>query len=199
MGNFMVYQDRLEINLLQLFGHPENSEWFSIISVIIFEVKHCWWTETNKIGNDDFVFYVSIALNIFTAPLPLPLLRRPWICNFCQQTSPNHWFANVNMTSYRDVTNSAYLLTMTTMGLCHCSILEFGRGHPMKQSPRASLDLCTSLITRKYNLIVILKKCRNFFAQIFEILPKFLTNQKFWVYACTSSSYSTGAVKPRDC
>ena len=39
IGNFMVYQDRLEINLLQLFGHPDNSEWFSIISVIIFEVN----------------------------------------------------------------------------------------------------------------------------------------------------------------
>ena len=35
---FMVYQDRLEINLLQLFGHPDNSE-FSIISVIILEVN----------------------------------------------------------------------------------------------------------------------------------------------------------------
>jgi len=35
----MVYQDRLEINLLQRFGHPENLEWFSIISVIIFEVN----------------------------------------------------------------------------------------------------------------------------------------------------------------
>jgi len=35
----MVHQGRLEINLLQLFGHPENSEGFSIISVIIFEVN----------------------------------------------------------------------------------------------------------------------------------------------------------------
>jgi len=26
IGNFMVYQDRFEINLLQLFGHPDNSE-----------------------------------------------------------------------------------------------------------------------------------------------------------------------------
>ena len=26
IGTFMVYQDRLETNLLQLFGHPENSE-----------------------------------------------------------------------------------------------------------------------------------------------------------------------------
>jgi len=36
---FMVYQDRLEINLLQLFGHPDSSERFSIISVIILEVN----------------------------------------------------------------------------------------------------------------------------------------------------------------
>jgi len=35
----MVYQDRLKTKLLQLFGHPENSECFSIISVIIFEVN----------------------------------------------------------------------------------------------------------------------------------------------------------------
>ena len=39
IGNFMVYQDRLEINLPQLFGHSDSSEWFSIISVIIFEVN----------------------------------------------------------------------------------------------------------------------------------------------------------------
>jgi len=31
-GNFMVYQDQLETNLLQLFRHPENSECFSIIA-----------------------------------------------------------------------------------------------------------------------------------------------------------------------
>jgi len=48
-GIFRVYQDRLETNLLQLFTHPENSECFSIIYVIIFEVnivtaknKHNW-------------------------------------------------------------------------------------------------------------------------------------------------------------
>jgi len=35
----MVYQDRLETNLLQLFPHPENSELFSIICAIIFEVN----------------------------------------------------------------------------------------------------------------------------------------------------------------
>jgi len=35
----MTYQDRIETNLLQLFAHLESSEWFSIISGIIFEVK----------------------------------------------------------------------------------------------------------------------------------------------------------------
>jgi len=39
IGNFMVYQDRLETNLLRLFVHPENSEWFSIIYVIVFEIN----------------------------------------------------------------------------------------------------------------------------------------------------------------
>jgi len=40
---------------------------------------------------------------------------------------------------------SYYLVTMTTM--CHCSILEFGRGHTIKQSPRSSPDLCTPMCT----------------------------------------------------
>jgi len=35
IANFMVYEDRLQTNLLQLFTDPENSEWFSILSVII--------------------------------------------------------------------------------------------------------------------------------------------------------------------
>jgi len=39
VGNFMICHDQLETNLLQLFSHPESSEWFSIISVFIFEVN----------------------------------------------------------------------------------------------------------------------------------------------------------------
>jgi len=38
IGSFMVYQDRLEANSLQLFAHSETSECFSKTSVIIFEV-----------------------------------------------------------------------------------------------------------------------------------------------------------------
>jgi len=39
IGNFIVYKDRIETYLLKLCAHPENSEWFSVISVIIFEVN----------------------------------------------------------------------------------------------------------------------------------------------------------------
>jgi len=46
----------------------------------------------------------------------------------CQQTSPEHWFANVNLTSCCGVTNSVYPVTITTIGLNHCLILEFDRG-----------------------------------------------------------------------
>ena len=38
-GNLIDYQDRLETILFQLFAHSENLEWFSIISVIVFEVN----------------------------------------------------------------------------------------------------------------------------------------------------------------
>jgi len=67
--NFTVYQNWIQTNLLQLFAHPENSEWFSVIPVIIiFEVnivaerKQAYWQHF-------FVFskFFSSALNFFTA------------------------------------------------------------------------------------------------------------------------------------
>jgi len=40
IGNFIVYQDRLETNLLQLFAHVENSDCFPVIpAIIILEVN----------------------------------------------------------------------------------------------------------------------------------------------------------------
>jgi len=39
IGNFIVYQDRIETDLLKLCAHPENSEWFTVISVILFKVN----------------------------------------------------------------------------------------------------------------------------------------------------------------
>jgi len=38
-GNVMVHPYRIETNLLQLFAHPESSEGFSVIYVIIFEIN----------------------------------------------------------------------------------------------------------------------------------------------------------------
>jgi len=35
----MFFQDKFETNLFQLFTHPLNSKWFSIIFAIIFEVN----------------------------------------------------------------------------------------------------------------------------------------------------------------
>jgi len=63
----------------------------------------------------------------------------------CQQTSPKRWFANVNTTSYFEVTNIVYPQLMTNIR--HCSMLEFGGGHTIKQTPRLSPDVCTLLET----------------------------------------------------
>ena len=35
----MAYQNRFEIDLLQLFEHPENWRWSSVISFVVFEVN----------------------------------------------------------------------------------------------------------------------------------------------------------------
>ena len=53
MGNFMVYQDRFQTNLLQLFAQQENLKWFPLFSAIIGEVNII--AEKNRkmhIGND---------------------------------------------------------------------------------------------------------------------------------------------------
>jgi len=68
-----------------------------------------------------FVFYnfpLSSTL-LLSPPAPAPL----YAC--CVIKLHQNVFAHVNMTSYRDVTNNVYLVTVTTMGLRHCSILEF--------------------------------------------------------------------------
>jgi len=57
-----------------------------------------------------------------------------------QQTSPKRWFANANMTSYYDVANSVYPVTMTTI---RCwTIPEFGRGaYNQAVTPRITRSL----------------------------------------------------------
>jgi len=60
IGNFMVYQDQFETNLLQLSAHPETSERFFIIFVIIFEVNIV--AEQKQVGlylETIFLFFIS--------------------------------------------------------------------------------------------------------------------------------------------
>ena len=66
----MVYQDRIETNLLQLLAHPEISKVFKCgYFCYYFWGQYCWWTETSISGNDFFYFWlVFIALNSFSAP-----------------------------------------------------------------------------------------------------------------------------------
>ena len=66
----MVYKDPLETILLQLFAHPQNSQWFSIRSALFLrstlllrENRHNWYR---------FVCFLqaSVTLNSFISPLP---------------------------------------------------------------------------------------------------------------------------------
>jgi len=75
----MGFQDRLETNLLQLFAHQPTSEWFSIISAIIFEISVVAAQKEAQVTIFCFL-QASIALNSFTVPPPaLPLFRRPCV------------------------------------------------------------------------------------------------------------------------
>jgi len=107
----------------------------------------------------------------------------------CKQTSPKRWFGNVNMTSYCDVKNSVYPVIMTTIR--HCLILEVGRWHPIKQSPRASPELCTRLMPHatsasmtscNYTIIYLSKCIRNlsFMKRGFVLIKRFFYYWSKW-------------------
>jgi len=76
----MVYQDRIETNLLQQFAQQENPEWFSIISAIVFEVSIAAERKKN-IGNDLLVFYK------FHFPSAFILLPCPTVVLACLKRS----------------------------------------------------------------------------------------------------------------
>jgi len=122
IGNYMVYQDRHKTKLFAAIPAPRKFRKIFYNFCYYFWGQHCWWTETNIIGNDFFVIYK------FPLPSTIFLLPLPYRCSgvLCQKSSPKRWFANVNMTSYCDVTNMEYPVTITTIR--HCSIIEFGRG-----------------------------------------------------------------------
>ena len=94
IGNSVICKDRLETNLLQLFAHPRNLEWFSIISAIIFEVNVvAAQKQAYKGWRFAWFLQASIALNSFTAPLPYRCSGVP-ACNMNakgQTWSKNIW------------------------------------------------------------------------------------------------------------
>jgi len=90
--------------------------------------QYRWWTETNIIGKDFFIFH----------KFPSPLFYC-FYCSPCPTASPaslnmhvmstnfaKTLVTNLNMMSYCDVAKRVYPVTMTTIR--HCSILEFDRG-----------------------------------------------------------------------
>jgi len=133
--NFMIYQNWLKTNLLQLFGHPENSEWFSIISAIIFEVN---------IVDEQKQTQLVMIFCFCKFPLPSTLLLLPCHCSAVPECTCVNKLANVNITSRCDVTNSVCPATMTTIR--HCSIPEFGRGIQLSSRP-GHRQTCTPLRT----------------------------------------------------
>jgi len=131
-GNFMVYTRSTWNKFIAAIRAPRKFRMIFYNFCYYFWDRHCWWTETNIIGNDFFIFYKFPFSQLFyfppcptAAPPALPLPRRPWICTLFQQTSPKRKHGY-------DVINSVYPVTMTTIR--HCSMLEFGRGHPIKHS-----------------------------------------------------------------
>jgi len=100
------------------------------------------------------------------------------ICMLYQQTSPKRWFTNVTITSYYDVTNRVYPVTMTT--IYHCSILEFGRGHKIKQSPehhQTSVRHYTCSVGYEYYLSSQIFSLKQFHKAIASIWSKYTMDQ----------------------
>jgi len=70
---FHGWQDLVETNLLQLFTHLQHSEWFSTLSIIIFEVNIL----PNKHIGEEFCVFCIIAFP------SIPLVPLPYRCFGC--------------------------------------------------------------------------------------------------------------------
>jgi len=90
IGNFIVYKDRIETVLLKLSAHPENSDWFSVIFVIVFEVKIVAEKKQTQLVMIYLFFVRFHCAQLFNCPPALPLLQRPWFHII------EHWAADVN-------------------------------------------------------------------------------------------------------
>jgi len=71
IGYFMVYQDRFETNLLQLFVHPEDSEMVFYNFWYYFLGQHRCLTKRSRFGNN-FLFFISFDYPQLFHWLPCP-------------------------------------------------------------------------------------------------------------------------------
>ena len=78
LANLMLYRNRLETNLLQLFARPQKCQNVCfIISLIIVEVKIV--AEQNKHNGNDFIPFHKLSLSSILLIPPTPmLLWHPW-------------------------------------------------------------------------------------------------------------------------
>jgi len=98
ISNFMIYQDRLETNSLQLFARTQNSEWFSINFSYYFWGQHCCLTRKCE-KNDYWVrFYTELKQTVL-----ISWYVKPWasaggtgICPSLQiETKNKHFLENL--------------------------------------------------------------------------------------------------------
>jgi len=115
IGNFIVYKDRIETVLLKLSAHPENSDWFSVIFVIVFEVKIVAEKKQTQLVMIYLFFVRFHCAQLFNCPPALPLLQRPWFHII------EHWAADVNK-------KVPILLVQNIKKMWHCSKKEGADG-----------------------------------------------------------------------
>jgi len=120
------------------------------------------------------------------------------------------WFGNVNMTPDCDVTNTEYRVTVTSIR--HCSILQFGGGHTIKQSPRASPGLCMPLskvaeMSGLWNFLIRVQSWSDEIESDPVLFSKFFENhwsdpvlihqcKIMYFYFASCSKRTTGAILP---
>ena len=148
IGNFIVYQDRIHTDLLKLCAHAENSEWFSVIFVIMvfcnfcyyFWGQNCCWTEKSITGNDFFVFHKfplrsTILLPPCPTVTPASLVSYIWTLDcWCQEKNINLICPDYKkcMTLFKksrdwqdETLNSQDIPANSSSGLHHKVIFEF--------------------------------------------------------------------------
>ena len=120
--NFMVHQDWLETNLLQIFGHPRKFRMIFYKFCYYFWGQHCWWTETNIFGNDFFVLYI-FPLPSTVSLLPCPTAA-PAVSPVCNWKFQNRVYIIFLITTRNKCPLISYLPVHKPLAFCTTYICE---------------------------------------------------------------------------